>query len=75
MPTEQHVYFSADRKVAWFDERLRSTKYGEMRGSGVLIRRGDEWKIAHYNRAFTVPNALANDLVELRKELLEKKQK
>lgn len=67
--TERHVGLAADGKTAWFDERLASQKYGEVRGSGALRKIGDVWKIAQYNLAFPVPNDLAEDLVERIKEM------
>ncbi len=62
--TERHVFIGDSGDVAWFDERLDNAKYGEVRGSGVLVLEGGEWKIAQYNLAFPVPNELAADLVE-----------
>lgn len=62
--TERHVFLSPAGDTAWFDERLDNAKYGEVRGTGVLVRRGGSWLIAQYNLAFPVPNALAPDLVE-----------
>lgn len=62
--TERHVGLSAEATVAWFDERLHNEKYGEVRGSGVLRRGDDRWRIVQYNLAFPVPNDLAEELVE-----------
>jgi len=59
---ERHVSVRGD--VAWFDERLRSASYGETRGSGVLIRQGESWKIAQYVLSFPIPNAIAADVVK-----------
>ena len=42
--------------VAWFDEDLATPNLGPARGSGVLVKRGAEWKIGQYNLAITVPN-------------------
>lgn len=33
-------------------------KYGECRGSGVLLREGGEWRIAQYNLTVPIPNDL-----------------
>lgn len=63
-PTERHVCVDATGDTAWFDERLENAKYGEVRGSGVLVRTPDGWRVAQYNLAFPVPNELAADLVE-----------
>lgn len=47
--------FSADYQFAWFDELLE-THMGICRGSGVLIKNKDGWKLKHYNLALTLPN-------------------
>jgi ketosteroid isomerase-like protein len=62
--TERHIRVSADGKTAWFDERLQNEKYGEVRGSGVLIRDG-RWRVAHYNLSFPIPNDLAAQVIGL----------
>jgi ketosteroid isomerase-like protein len=61
--TERHVSVGKLGMTAWFDERLQSDKYGEVRGSGVLQRTADGWRIAQYVMSFPVPNELAPDLV------------
>lgn len=71
LPTERHLEFSPEGSVAWFDERLANEKYGSVRGSGVLVRRGADWKIAQYVLSFPVPNELAGDLVERVREFAE----
>jgi hypothetical protein len=42
--------------LAWFDEDLDTPNLGPARGSGVVGKRGSEWKILQYNLAVTVPN-------------------
>ena len=64
VPLERHIVRSPGGDVAWFDERLHNEKYGETRGSGVLVRRNDRWLIAQYVLSLPVPNELAADLVE-----------
>ena len=61
---ERHIRLSSDGNLAWFDERLSNAKYGETRGSGVLVRRGKQWKIAHYVLSFEIPNDKASEVVE-----------
>jgi len=51
----RQVYFSGDEEQAWFDEDL-STWMGDCRGSGVVKKTADGWKIQHYNLALTIPN-------------------
>ena len=62
-PIERHVYVAADGETAWFDERLDNTNLGETRGSGALVRKDGDWKIAQYNLTIPVPNDLARELV------------
>jgi hypothetical protein len=62
---ERHISFSEDRRTAWFDELLDHEKYGECRGSGVMLwKAGSEpsqgsWTIVQYNLSFPIPNDLA----------------
>jgi len=53
------------RCVAWFEEKLLNANYGETRGSGVLRRTDDGWKIEQYVLSFAVPNDRAGEVVEL----------
>lgn len=52
--------FSEDGKTAWFDELLKM-HMGVCRGSGVLLKTGDDWKIKQYNLAVAVPNDKMNE--------------
>ena len=71
-PIERHVRLAADRRSAWFDERLHNEKYGEVRGSGVLVQRDGEWWIEHYVMSFTIPNELAGRWLEVRAKGVER---
>lgn len=61
--TSRHVTVAADGRTAWFDELLHNAKYGECRGSGILQRYGEGWKIEQYNLTIPMPNELAGDFV------------
>lgn len=67
---ERNIYFSSDRKTAWFDELL-NTQMKICRGSGVLVldEKGN-WKIKQYVLSMTIPNDNTNEVVKL-KSLLE----
>lgn len=52
----REVILSDDGRIAWFDEDLDTPNLGPARGSGVAVRDGERWRIAHYNLAVTVPN-------------------
>ncbi len=62
--TERHINFSADGKTAFFDELLFNDNYGQCRGSGVLWKTAQGWKIAQYNLSVPLPNAIAKDVVK-----------
>lgn len=52
---ERHVFFAPDGQLAWFDELL-DTEMKICRGSGVLVKRGNDWKIQQYVLSMTIPN-------------------
>jgi len=62
-PTERHIFISPDGATAWFDERLGNSSFGETRGTGVLVRGADGWKIAQYNLTIPIPNEIAREVV------------
>jgi hypothetical protein len=51
------------RCIAWFEERLDSATYGPTRGSGVLRRTPDGWKIEQYVLSFAIPNDRSDAVV------------
>jgi hypothetical protein len=62
---ERHIYFSADKKMAWFDELL-NTQMKICRGSGVLVLTNGKWKIKHYVLSMTIPNDNVDDVVKIK---------
>jgi hypothetical protein len=52
--------FSKNGEIAWFDELLE-THMGICRGSGVLQKFDDGWKIKQYNLALTLKNEKMNE--------------
>ncbi|OJF69886.1 protein with SnoaL 3 domain, NTF 2 superfamily [Alteromonas sp. V450] len=63
-PRNRHIYFSPNQNVAWFDELLDNEKLGETRGTGVLVRYENEWKVSQYHLTIPIPNALASGIAE-----------
>ncbi len=61
---DRQVYFSANGQMAWFEELL-DTWMGPCRGSGVLQKTNEGWKICHYNLAVAVANDVVNDYIKL----------
>ena len=62
---ERHVYFDETGKLAWFDELL-DTQMKICRGSGVLVKIGQEWKIKQYVLSMTVPNDNTKEVVKIK---------
>tara|TARA_A100001518_G_C1205507_1_gene48376 strand:- start:278 stop:760 length:483 start_codon:yes stop_codon:yes gene_type:complete len=64
---ERNIYNDENSKTAWFDELL-DTQMGICRGSGVLLKTKDGWKITHYVLSVTVPNENVEEVTQLKKE-------
>lgn len=63
---DRNVYIDTNGKIAWFDELL-NTWMGVCRGSGVLKKTDDVWKIEHYVLSVTVPNDNIQEVVKINK--------
>ncbi|MFK5958351.1 MAG: nuclear transport factor 2 family protein [Lutibacter sp.] len=50
---KRNIYIEG--KIAWFDELL-DTHMGICRGSGVITKSENTWKIEHYVLSLTIPN-------------------
>ncbi|MET0463228.1 MAG: nuclear transport factor 2 family protein [Chitinophagaceae bacterium] len=62
---ERHIYFDKSGSLAWFDELL-NTQMKICRGSGVLIKKGNDWKVAQYILSATVPNPILDSVITLK---------
>jgi len=51
--------WEGDGDTRWFDEILFNEKLGHCRGTGVVEKVGDNWKIAHYSLTLLIPNDIA----------------
>ena len=63
-PIEREIYFSKNKKLAWFNETL-NTWMGVCRASGVLAKKSGKWKLKHYHLSVTVPNEKITDFIKL----------
>lgn len=66
-PLERNIYLYKDGKMAWFDELL-DTWMGVCRGSGVVMKDNDAWKIEHYVLSLTIPNDNIEEVKGINKE-------
>lgn len=62
---ERNIYFSSDKKMVWFDELL-NTQMKICRGSGVMVKEKNVWKIKHYVLSMTVPNENSDEVVKIK---------
>ena len=65
-PATERVITVADidcRCIAWFEEKLASAHYGETRGSGVMRKTAEGWKIEQYVLSFAIPNDRSDAVV------------
>lgn len=64
-PFEREIYTdSTTTNLVWFDEKLK-TWMGECRGSGVLTKTPEGWKLRQYNLAVTITNARIRDFMAI----------
>lgn len=63
-PTERKITLSEQGNTAWFVELLWNEKYGQSRGTGVLVKEPDGWKVAQYHLTFPIPNELAKEITQ-----------
>jgi ketosteroid isomerase-like protein len=62
---QRHIFFDKSGNTAWFDELL-NTQMKICRGSGVVIKAGDGWKIQQYVLSVTVPNDNLDSVISLK---------
>lgn len=64
VPIERNVTPTRASNIVFFDELLENKNYGRCRGTGLLIKTPQGWKILQYNLSIPVPNAIASEVVE-----------
>ena len=63
-PRDRDIHVTSDKQVVWFSELL-DTWMGVCRGSGVLVRGKEGWKVQQYHLSVTVPNDIIKDFITL----------
>lgn len=64
VPYDRQVFISDEGTSAWFSELLE-TWMGVCRGSGVLQKTNEGWKIKQYHLSVTVPNNIIKEFIQL----------
>lgn len=67
-PLQRNIYISEDGKTIWFDELL-NTWMKICRGSGVVVKEKNEYKIKHYVLSFTIPNDVSISVIKTKEKL------
>ena len=62
---QRNIYFDKSGELAWFDELLK-TQMEICRGSGVLEKQGNDWKVQQYILSATVPNELIDSVTKMK---------
>lgn len=62
---QRNIYFGKYGDIAWFDELL-STQMKICRGSGVVVKQNNEWKVQQYVLSMTIPNSLSDSIVKMK---------
>ncbi|WP_435416440.1 nuclear transport factor 2 family protein [Polaribacter aestuariivivens] len=64
---QRNIYVHKTGNIVWFDELL-NTWMGTCRGSGVLEKTNDSWKIKHYVLSVTIPNDDIQKVIDAKKK-------
>ncbi len=62
---QRHIFFHQTGDIAWFDELL-STQMKICRGSGVVVKQNNEWKVEQYVLSMTIPNEQVDSIVGIK---------
>jgi ketosteroid isomerase-like protein len=62
--TKRNIYIAENGNFAWFDELL-AFPGGTLRGSGILEKNNNAWKIKHYVLSLPVPNDKFKSVLEV----------
>ncbi len=68
---ERHIYIDTPGTHAWFDELL-NTQMKICRGSGVLVKEPNGWKIMQYILSATIPNEVMDSVVKIKAPIEDK---
>lgn len=64
-PIQRHIYIGKGGNIAWFDELL-STQMKICRGSGVVVKQNNEWKVQQYVLSMTIPNSQTKQIIKFK---------
>jgi hypothetical protein len=62
---QRNIYIDKSGSLAWFDELL-NTQMKICRGSGVLVKQANEWKLQQYVLSMTIPNNDVDTIIKIK---------
>lgn len=62
---DRKIYFGSNQDIAWFDELL-NTQMKICRGSGVVVKQNNEWKVQQYVLSVTIPNSQLDNIIKIK---------
>src|ERR1700754_1818476 len=62
---KRNIYFGKNNDIAWFEELL-NTQMKICRGSGVVVKAGNDWKVQQYVLSTTVPNDVLDSVIKIK---------
>lgn len=65
---KRNIYFGRCSDIAWFEELL-NTQMKICRGSGVVVKVGNDWKVQQYVLSTTVPNDVLDSVIKIKAPL------
>ena len=68
---QRHIYIDPPATHAWFDELL-NTQMKICRGSGILVKEANGWKLMQYILSTTVPNELIDSVTKMKAAIEDK---
>lgn len=62
---KRNIYFGKYADIAWFEELL-NTQMKICRGSGVVVKTGNNWKVQQYVLSTTIPNTRLDSVIKIK---------
>ena len=62
---KRNIYFGKYADIAWFEELL-NTQMKICRGSGVVVKVGNDWKVQQYVLSTTIPNTQLDSVINIK---------
>lgn len=62
---KRNIYFGKYADMAWFEELL-NTQMKICRGSGVVVKQGNQWKVQQYVLSTSIPNSILDSVISLK---------